>query len=108
MSDSQPGDSARVPVSSPGGLPKRVCRKLFVLVGLCPPVWADETPPHQARQGFHRWGPMLMQKVAVVNSTEEPVTLKEGLSIMSFGKVTYKRIADDKLVDAAKDCRFTF
>ena len=51
---------------------------------------------------------MLMQKVAVVNSTEEPVTLKEGLSIMSFGKVTYKRITDDKVVDAAKDRRFTF
>ena len=49
-----------------------------------------------------------MQKVAVVNSTEEPVTLKEGLRVMSFGKVTYKRIADDKLVDAAKDRRFTF
>ena len=51
---------------------------------------------------------MLMQKVAVVNSTEEPVTLKEGQSIMSFGKVTYKRIADGTLVDATKDRRFTF
>ena len=51
---------------------------------------------------------MLMQKVAVVNSTEEPVTLKEGQSIMSFGKVTYKRIADGTLVDATKDRHFTF
>lgn len=42
--------------------------------------------------------------MAVINDSDEPQTLPEGLVLVAFGKVTYKRIADDKLPDDATDC----
>ena len=44
-----------------------------------------------------------MPKVAVMNSTDGSVTLKEGFNLLGFGKVTYKKIQNDGLVDMTKE-----